>query len=181
LLEFNAEKSNKKVKLNWITASEINNDYFTIERSIDGKNFTAILTRKGAGNSSQAHYYSNYDYNPLNGISYYRLKQTDFDGRFTYSDIKSVQFETNEDNTVEIYPNPVINNTFKINLDSDIDENVIITIYNSIGQQIYQNEKSLNKGKNEIKIDLDENYAPGSYLIELWNSRIGTIQKHIQF
>jgi len=78
------------IELYWVTSNEINNDYFTIEKSNDGINFEIVEIILGAGNSDILLEYSFVDKNPINGISYYRLKQTDFDGKFEYSDIISV-------------------------------------------------------------------------------------------
>ena len=85
LLSFEAICNNNSVNLLWSTASEKNNDYFTIERSSDGITFQTVLTVKGAGNSNQVINYSAIDEKPIDGIAYYRLKQTDYDGKFEYS------------------------------------------------------------------------------------------------
>lgn len=90
LLFFNATLSNEHVDLNWSTASELNNDYFTIERSNDGVNWEKINETNGAGTTTQRTNYSAIDERPLQGISYYRLKQTDFDGKYSFSNIASV-------------------------------------------------------------------------------------------
>jgi hypothetical protein len=92
LLSFSAKPNDDKVDLEWSTATEINNDYFTIERSYDGIEFSDLLTEKGAGNSTIILNYSAIDTLPLPGISYYRLKQTDFDGQFSYSNVIAVKF-----------------------------------------------------------------------------------------
>ena len=84
LLSFNAEMERDHVKVTWVTASEINNDYFTLERSSDGHTWEILTFIEGAGNSNQKLSYGFKDFNPLNGISYYRLKQTDFDGAYEY-------------------------------------------------------------------------------------------------
>jgi len=74
----------KTVDLNWLTETEINNEFFTIEKSKDGVTFEVVGTLKGAGNSNEARSYSTKDFYPFYGTSYYRLKQTDFDGQFEY-------------------------------------------------------------------------------------------------
>jgi hypothetical protein len=102
---FEARLYDNKVELEWETSSEINNDFFTIERSTNGIDFEIVLIKKGAGNSSESISYFAADYNPNSGTSYYRLKQTDFDGKFEYSNIESVKI-TNIDTSLEIYPNP---------------------------------------------------------------------------
>lgn len=95
LLSFNAIYDDGDVLLNWATASETNNDYFTIERSIDANFFEPIIIIKGAGNSNKKIDYSTIDNNPPLGTIYYRLKQTDFDGSYKNSDIVGVK--TNKD------------------------------------------------------------------------------------
>lgn len=109
LISFNAvtDLTNNTVNLVWATASEKNNDYFTIERSVDGKQWNVITTVQGAGNSSQELTYSIVDSNPEDGIQYYRLKQTDFDGKYEYSDLVSVQLnKAGQTKMLNVYPNP---------------------------------------------------------------------------
>jgi hypothetical protein len=80
LVKFEAEKVAEKVKLNWVTATEINNDKFIIERSANGKDFEYLAELRGAGNSKELNIYEMVDVNPLKGTSYYQLTQVDFDG-----------------------------------------------------------------------------------------------------
>jgi len=105
LTSFTAKKQDSEVKLFWETASEENNDYFQVEHSIDGRDFIMLDQVKGNGTTSDFSYYSNLHRTPMAGTNYYRLKQVDFDGRFEYSKIVSVDFK-NENNDVAIYPNP---------------------------------------------------------------------------
>lgn len=106
LISFDAKLVNGQTLLNWITATEINNDSFTIERTSDGANFEFIGTVNGAGNSNQMLNYSLIDAKPLIGTSFYRLKQTDFNGAFTYSDLVSINNDAELSTEVKIYPNP---------------------------------------------------------------------------
>lgn len=124
LIEFNAIKVVDAVQLTWITASELNNDYFTIERSLDGYSFEAIHQEPGAGNSNQWLNYEWYDHSPFDGINYYRLKQTDFDGSFTYSTLRMVDFsKTNSGNNawVNMYPNPSMDGNLYLSF-GDLDD-----------------------------------------------------------
>ncbi|MBX2965512.1 MAG: hypothetical protein KF845_05145 [Cyclobacteriaceae bacterium] len=91
------------VLLEWRTASELNNEAFEVERSKDGFEFTSIARINGAGTTSQKTDYSMLDEQPLQGLSYYRLKQIDFDGTFTYSILRSVR---RGDDPFIVYPNP---------------------------------------------------------------------------
>jgi len=105
ITHFTAEASGPNVNVLWITESEVNNDYFTVERSKDGHNFEVVTNMPGAGNSSIQRNYSTIDNKPYEGLSYYRLKQTDFNGDFEYSDIQSVEFHTPLGG-FDLYPNP---------------------------------------------------------------------------
>jgi hypothetical protein len=94
------------VSLEWQTASEINNHFFTVERSVNGREWTIINRQDGAGNSYSTLNYSYIDHYPHAGESYYRLKQTDFDGKSKYSATKSVSLNHFIPETYKIYPNP---------------------------------------------------------------------------
>ncbi|HRD37176.1 MAG TPA: hypothetical protein PLC65_00980, partial [Bacteroidia bacterium] len=95
LKEFNAVPKGNGVDINWSTATETNNDYFTIERSNNLEQFEAIHQMPGSGNSYTTKYYSYTDKQPLQGLSYYRIKQTDKDGKYTYSELKAVGYQRN--------------------------------------------------------------------------------------
>lgn len=106
LSSFDAVKKQNSVLLNWQTAFENNNSYFAIERSSNSSNgFKEIGRVNSKGNSSQLQQYSFEDFVPLNGVNYYRLKQTDKDGNTTISKIVLVDF--NKGIIVKLYPNPV--------------------------------------------------------------------------
>jgi hypothetical protein len=105
LLSLETQKLSNGVRLKWTTASEINSDYFEIEKSMDGRGFTSIARLAAAGNSRQTIKYNYVDHKPADGKNYYRLKQVDFDGRTSYTEVLRVDF----DGVVELsaYPNPV--------------------------------------------------------------------------
>jgi hypothetical protein len=116
LLSFSAIYNGKEVKLSWVTSTEINNDFFTIERSRDGKNFEGILTQPGSGTSNSIQYYGAEDVNPYTNISYYRLKQTDYDGKSSYSDIIPIRIKIDEPKIISVQssrPNSMI--SFDVN------------------------------------------------------------------
>tara|TARA_B110000238_G_scaffold166250_1_gene181892 strand:- start:203 stop:829 length:627 start_codon:yes stop_codon:yes gene_type:complete len=128
LLRFTAEVEEGQVQLNWVTTTEINNDYFNVEHSLDGINFNSISRIKGAGNSMQTLKYSSIHHPAIDGISYYRLKQTDYDGQTSYSKIVAVDFNTS-DFIIDIYPNPFSKETtFRTNVNL---KNASLIIYNS--------------------------------------------------
>jgi len=88
--EFTAQHTGSQVELQWVTLSETNNDYFTIQRTVDGLSFENIAKVDGAGSSQTRLTYNYVDYNPFKGTSYYRIMQTDFNGAFKYSELRSV-------------------------------------------------------------------------------------------
>ncbi|MGN6495255.1 MAG: T9SS type A sorting domain-containing protein [Agriterribacter sp.] len=106
LTSFTARPQGTAVQLNWTTATEQNNAYFGVERSADGINWQQIGKVNGAGNSTQPLSYGYTDQQPLNGTSYYRLKQTDYNGTFKYSLVEVVRLQ-NSNPTLRVYPNPV--------------------------------------------------------------------------
>ncbi len=170
LLYFNASLTDEKtVALNWATELEINNELFTIERSIDGVEFEEVFNVAGAGNSVQTLYYTATDLNPLEGVSYYRLKQTDFDGAFEYSDLVTVNNVAETVIDINIYPNPVTESTFIIDLGSgtfNANDDVMGTarVINMLGEMITMQTVS---STGSSKVTLPENLSKGIYILQL--------------
>lgn len=106
LVSFDAVPEQGFVRLDWATASEKDNAYFTVERSTDAIAFEPVLQLSGAGNSASMLHYSTVDQNPLAGISYYRLRQTDFNGTSTVSPVVVVNNQGMDGGTFSIFPNP---------------------------------------------------------------------------
>ncbi|MEM9023921.1 MAG: T9SS type A sorting domain-containing protein, partial [Bacteroidota bacterium] len=104
LLDFQARLQGEVVVLAWATASETNNDFFVVEKSQDRQHWTPAVYRDGAGNSTRELHYLADDRDPYPGISYYRLKQVDYDGQFSYSPIREVNRRTAQ--AVVLFPNP---------------------------------------------------------------------------
>jgi hypothetical protein len=105
LTSFSATVQEDKVHLNWKTASEINNDFFEVQRFNNSPNEITILGKvNGNGSTNELHSYQFIDHSPLNGISFYRLKQVDYDGKSEYSNLISAEFKAND--VVLIFPNP---------------------------------------------------------------------------
>ena len=163
LLSFNAvlEKDNT-VLCKWATATEINNDYFTIEHSKDAIVWETVLTVKGAGNSREKIEYIEHDYHPYSGISYYRMKQTDFDGKYSYSQIESINTTASDFNLTTIYPNPAENYIIVQNNKVEI---ITIKIIDAIGRNISATINYIEKGANYSKLDISNLDSGVYYLI----------------
>src|SRR6185295_14442449 len=115
LLFFNAQLHESIVDISWATASELNSDSFMLERASDGLNFVTIAQAGAAGYSNQLQNYSSIDNSPLPGLSYYRLKQIDYDGTETYSKAVSVYNGLSENHPI-VYTNPLIGSTILVGL-----------------------------------------------------------------
>lgn len=133
LTYFQAEIQGDHVNLKWETATELNNDFFTLEKSTDGKNWSEFGKRDGAGNSTSTIEYSFTDSNPFLGISYYRLKQTDFDRAYTYSSVEVINFQRLGSNQTVIYPNPFVDMINVSSSDSTIEE---LSIFDLSGKSV---------------------------------------------
>lgn len=171
LLSFTATAEQYHIILKWTTASETNNDFFTIERSIDNYNWEAISTIKGSANSQHIKKYQYIDdlmaskNNIINQPTiYYRLKQTDLNGDFAYSKTATVELENTLDNTFSVSPNP-FSQSLRILADSENDQPVFIKLQNLIGE-IYVS-KQLEQPQHEILLD-NIGYLPaGIYILQI--------------
>jgi hypothetical protein len=133
-LNFSATPENDHVNLFWSTATETNNAYFTIEKTKDGINYEVVGRVDGAGNSTHTLNYSTIDENPFEGTSYYRLKQTDYNGQFSYSEIVPVNF-VKEENLFSVYPNPGYG-AVKVICPGDKSETIELKIFDDTGKLI---------------------------------------------
>lgn len=163
LIDFNAFHESNKVQIDWRTASEKNTENYFIERSKDGINFESISSVKAAGNSNSIIEYTETDFNPIAGISYYRLKQVDINGTFTYSSIVPVNYKINK-NKLRIYPNPSIGE-FNIELSEFDASEVLVVIKDITGKEVYSKVAISQEGKNLIAIDPEHKLAPGAYFV----------------
>lgn len=174
LISFNASVvNNTNVKLDWQTVTEINNDYFTIEHSADQVNWEEISKMDGAGNSSTLLSYQTLDKHPYLNTSYYRLKQTDFNGKYSYSQIRSVSIDNIYNSNLSIYPNPT-NGQLTINGSSEELEQ--IHIYNILGEEIPVNSRIMEKKDLKVILNLSD-LTTGMYYIKTKNA-VNKVYKH---
>lgn len=168
LLYFNAEPCQDGVCLKWETATEIDNDYFTLERSYDGINYNNLANTPGSGTTNTPKSYFYTDENPGTGIIYYKLKQTDYDGKFEYFPPVSVNISENkvELEINKIYPNP-FQSSFTIEFNMTSEEEINIQVINANGQVVIQRSEYAYEGLNQIRIDDDRDLAAGYYYCTL--------------
>lgn len=166
LLSFMATLNNAHVDINWETATEINCDYFTVEKTSDLINYETISVMHGAGNSDKAIQYSARDNHPNSGLSYYRLRQMDFDGSVFTGPLISIQI--NLEDQITVAPNPVVDGSMTINFQNHAGEITRVQITDPDGRVLYVSNNLL--GVTEQSFLLIENldhWSKGIYLIRI--------------
>jgi len=163
-VNFTATRVNNSTLLQWATATETNNSRYYVERSNDGNKWGEVGNISGNGNTTQLHSYTYTDAQPLNGANYYRIKQVDADGKFSYSVIRTVVF--NAAIATRIYPNPVVN-TIVLEINSATETTGDIAVYGINGIRVKALSQHLTKGLNRVTISSLGRLANGVYVIKL--------------
>jgi hypothetical protein len=170
LLSFNALVENQKVVTRWNTASEINNDYFTVERTTDGLNYEIVAKVQGAGNSTELHTYVALDENPPQGRSYYRLRQTDYDGTTVTFPQKSIFL--NDVRLKAFIRQDQLNVSFYSPSISDLS----VELFQVSGNRIFSKAESLKEGENTFSYPLHE-LSQGLYILKIESGDQQVVQK----
>jgi len=174
LIDFMAIKVDRGLELQWQTSSELNNEKFQIEMSENGRRFKKIGEIKGSGTTQTQVDYKFLVKEPKAGITYYRLKQIDFDGQFEYSDMVSAEFEYKGVSAGTIYPNPSRSGLVSLDLTSEDSKTAPIAVFDATGKLITDQVRSLVQGNNRLDFDFSSLTA-GIYIL-----KIGTEQGPIQ-
>jgi len=175
LLSFTGECSNNKIVLKWATASEVNNNYFTIEKSNDGINYYEITTINGAGNSNQTINYSYTDNTQNIGTVYYRLKQTDYNGQSkTFKTISILSCGTENNISINAYSNNM--GGVVVLIDEQTSKQYTITLFDALGKLLKAESIYAQKGYNNHVIDVN-NLSVGIYFISIESADNKYVQK----
>lgn len=169
LADFSGRQSDNTVVLEWVTESEIENSHFEIEHSTDVTKFAQIGTVDGAGTTTQTQQYRFVHNNPVLGDNhYYRLKQVDYDGNTSYSDVVTVYMESSIEQ-VSVFPTPA---TSEVTVLLNIKNTGIYTqtVYDMSGKIMQQDELNLSAGEQSMKLDID-NWSGGQYIYKLNNNQ----------
>ena len=158
LLSFSAKSVNDNVLISWETASELNNDYFIVERSLDGENFNEIASIEGSGNSNILLSYEFVDKQELNGVVYYRLTQFDYDGKSTVFNMISINID-NKDKTIET----VFVDNKLLSIDLNINTKASVSLVDANGK-VSQMVILPSEGKRNLKFDMNT-LSRGVYFI----------------
>lgn len=145
------KQNNKTVLVRWNTVSEINNDFFIIEHSTDGKNFKPVAKQLSSGNTSQGYNYSFIHNDPLPGINYYRLRSVDKNGSAEYSSVRKVIFGKNNFD-IALYPNPAAKKTLLM-LDAKNDERLTVKLVDGSGRIVKQQSVVIRNQQAELNLE----------------------------
>jgi hypothetical protein len=169
LASFTAKIANEQTEISWTTATEINNDYFIVQKSRDGIQYEFLDKVKGVGNSTSMHYYTVTDENPSVGINYYRLCQFDYDG--TRTDYAPCAVRTKGKDDILLYPNPATKENIFVYFDGSETTSSEIVIYDIAGKMINDDTIILSPGANKLHLD-DYLFKPGIYFFSIiWNEK----------
>ncbi|KAA9332695.1 T9SS type A sorting domain-containing protein [Adhaeribacter soli] len=177
LISFNGSASKEGIALNWETATEKDNAYFSIQHSTDGRNFESVGYVEGNGTSSTNHKYRFNHTQPAGGKNYYRLKQVDHDGKYAYSKVIVVESKGAPSLKLTVYPNPVTNGELNLKLDRAMNEHELATVdLHDLNGRLIATE--VLKGSQTIQINTRKlNLKPGIYLVNLRNGNTTSHQK----
>jgi len=169
---FNAVLNNNAVNLNWTTSTEVSNDHFEVERSFDEANFSTIAFVLGAQSEKNgADQYSFADKDPEilhNNVIYYRLKQVDVNGNYTYSVVKMVRISnmSSEKIAIKVMPNPYMDK-LNVNFTSNNDGKAEIRMFSASGTLVKKIESAITKGSNNVQLQDLSSQLPGMYVVNI--------------
>ena len=164
-LSFEGYRSNSNIFLNWKTASEINNDYFEVQRSMDGLSYSAVGKVKGSGNSNEIKSYSLTDNNIYHGTSYYKIKQVDYNGTSQFSKTISVSFDESTDEIFSLQMN-LVQSTLTAIINSSFQNSCYMEIKDVLGKKIISQILDVSKGDNNFQYNISS-YKSGVYFFIL--------------
>ncbi len=167
LLDFTGRREGNRIALLWTTESEIGNDHFEIQRMVDGETFAMIGSVPGAGNSSATISYAFDDGNPVVGTNYYRLKQVDWDGTFTYSPIVAVDFTgLTESLQLVVVPNPSGPEEISVKINGSQLGPLLLRIFDTSGKVIGEREVSASMTQSIITWKFLSPLSSGTYVLQ---------------
>ncbi len=180
LKSFDAVLVNGVVQLKWTTSSEKDNDYFTIERSGSELQFDSISFVEGAGTSNVEKHYRETDDNPLSGVSYYRLKQTDYDLKTSYSKVIRIVNSHIGNKVLSLYPNPAsLSDPVFFKLDNNPDKESYVVITNVTGRVFYAGMVDLSSKIDINELNLNFSLEQGVYFVTVSSGSFRTTKKVI--
>lgn len=179
LYTFSGQLNEGIVRLDWKTIAEENNDYFTLSRSADGRNFTTIAKVKGNGTTLDAHTYQHLDKEPMSGLNYYRLQQTDFDG--TIVSVGSIVVVDNDKLPVgiQVRPNPIRSGELALSATVEAAGNLEVQIYSMNGALMFRTQTNVTRGHNRLTFKVDD-LPNGVYLLKTLKDQVVYTERFVK-
>ena len=176
---------NSSVYSNWVTEQEDNHDYFELERSFNNREFNTVAYILGAKSTDGTT--SSYEYNDktadlaVQKVAYYRLKATDKAGAVNYSEVRSVKLDTVCAKPVSVAPNP-FQDKVSVKFSSELATTANVQIFSVTGQVVYQSNKNISKGFNNISLDNLSSIKPGMYILQVMtNGQVISKEKLVKY
>lgn len=170
LLDFSANQEGDVVLLNWSTASEIQSQFFYVEKTSDFVHFSNVARVEAAGTSNEILRYDATDWDPFYGISYYRLRQVDIDGNYQFSNFASVDFGSTSQMTAIVYPVPAQAGNISLKINNVSGESIRLDITDLAGRTEYSHEFAVTGSFMDINLPDTETLSPGGKLIRITTS-----------
>ncbi len=169
LTSFTGRELDGDVELKWVTSSEINNDYFELQRSSDGLTYEVIATVEGNGTTNDTQEYTFIDTRPSIGKNYYRLKQVDFDGQFSIADQIVVVDMIPENSTLsfKVYPNPTDDSNINLRIEADQRDEVHVTMFDMFGRVVVDQMYEPGDFSEDLRLVPNESLNQGIYIITI--------------
>jgi uncharacterized lipoprotein YddW (UPF0748 family) len=170
LTNFFAKKDGNRVKIEWTTTSELNNDYFLLEKAGNGGNFAQLDKQEPKiANEKGTRSYTSFDTNPNNGVNYYRLTQVDKNGTSAKPEVTVLNFNELIVVNAVAFPNPT-KGDIKFKLENYDGKSITARVTNLLGQIVHQEKFEISIGENEFKLNLKSNLANGHYVLSLYDT-----------
>lgn len=166
-ISFTGELKNQQAVLNWKTASELNNKYYVVERSVNGNRYDSIGVVKASANGNNSNSYSFTDASVKPGTNFYRLRQVDVDDAAKFSKVVSVRLSNGAD-AIKVFPT-VANSNINFNVSNASAGNATVSVYDAAGKMILSSQKTLSNGANQQSIDVS-NLTKGAYYFNIRNN-----------
>lgn len=167
---YSVVKQNNIALIRWNTVSEQNNSFFEVQRSTDGLNYQTLKIVAGVGTTNLPQYYRYTDDTPFNGVNYYRIKQVDLNGNYTYLGVRAVTFRL-ADKSFVVYPNPSVGRLY-IRLLVATEEKINVRLIDIAGRIVHQESIPANKLQADYQLNLVGTPTKGLYILEIKGKNI---------
>ncbi len=164
-LSFDAFVRGPIVVLKWVTGNETNSDHFSMQRSVNGSEFTEIGTAAAAGNSHVTLHYASEDQHPLQGMSFYRIVEYGIDGRMVPTAIRAVHFDGPQSMSYALYPNPTTQGILALRIEGGKGENVTVRLADIFGKVLSSSELQLDRDAYEYSFEIIPQLPKGNYIV----------------